>query len=196
MADFIAAFKKTMGFEGDYSNDSADMGGETYMGISRVHHPGWVGWKLIDAKKKTPGFPGALNADGKIRVAAQQFYKNTFWDPYQGDQFSDQDLAEELFDTCVNMGIKTGVKFLQRSLNLLNREGTVYPDIAVDGAFGKGSLAVLKVSLSRDNGPLILTLMNILQGMNYVEIMEKYPVQEKFARGWLSRVELKKKSNA
>jgi hypothetical protein len=30
--------------------------------------------------------------------------------------------------------------------------------------------------------------MNILQGMHYINYMQKSPIQERFARGWLERV--------
>jgi hypothetical protein len=35
--------------------------------------------------------------------------------------------------------------------------------------------------------------MNILQGNHYLEFMSKSPIQEKFAYGWLDRVEFLKK---
>jgi len=37
---------------------------------------------------------------------------------------------------------------------------------------------------------VLLKVMNIFQGMHYIEYMRKDPVQEKYARGWLKRVKL------
>ena len=51
MANFNESFNITLGYEGGYSNDPDDAGGETYKGISRRYHPGWKGWALIDELK-------------------------------------------------------------------------------------------------------------------------------------------------
>jgi len=36
--------------------------------------------------------------------------------------------------------------------------------------------------------------MNVLQGTHYVEYMREHPEQEKYARGWLKRVEIRQKA--
>ena len=53
-----------------------------------------------------------------------------------------------------------------------------------------GALAALRAYLKKDKPDLLLKIMNVLQGMHYIEFMTKSPVQEKFARGWFKRVEL------
>ncbi|GAJ23902.1 unnamed protein product, partial [marine sediment metagenome] len=41
-----------------------------------------------------------------------------------------------------------------------------------------------------DDLSYLLKVMNILQGMHYIEYMRKSPTQEKYARGWLKRVKI------
>jgi hypothetical protein len=47
--------------------------------------------------------------------------------------------------------------------------------------------------LKLENGhpDYLLKLMNLMQANTYVEIMRRDPTQERFARGWLNRVDLK-----
>jgi lysozyme family protein len=78
-------------------------------------------------------------------------------------------------------------------LNVLNRNQKNYPDIVVDGVFGNNTLNTLKSYLSVDDNSFLLKVMNILQGMHYIEYAKKSPVQEKYMRGWLERVVITKK---
>ena len=188
MADFTQAYIHTSAHEGGYANDAIDRGGETYRGISRVHHPGWVGWDRIDALKAEAGFPGLLSADASLQASVKAFYKQEYWDRFLGDDVTSQQVATELFDTGVNMGVRRAVRFLQNGLNLLNRDQENYPDLVVDGWLGQQSLAVLSKYLRLDgNSDALIKLMNIQQGARYVSIMEHDSSQEKYARGWLRR---------
>jgi len=45
--DFGIAFHETKGFEGLYSNNTADPGGETWMGIARKKNTFRLGSKII-----------------------------------------------------------------------------------------------------------------------------------------------------
>ena len=49
---FDNAFAHTQTNEGGYANNKADLGGETYAGISRKYHPKWSGWAIVDELKK------------------------------------------------------------------------------------------------------------------------------------------------
>lgn len=189
MANFTEAYQITSAHEGGYVNDPVDRGGETYRGISRVHHPGWDGWGRIDALKAQAGFPGLLADDSDLQASVKNFYKQKYWDKFLGDDISSQDIAMELYDTGVNMGVRRSVRFLQNGLNLLNRNQKNYQDLVVDGWLGLRSLEVLSKYLYLDgNANALLKLMNIQQGARYVGIMEHDSTQEKYARGWLKRV--------
>ncbi len=189
MADFQKAFQRTMGNEGGYVNDPADKGGETYRGISRRFFPSWPGWENIDSLKKQPGgFPGNAPLAPGLSLQVSEFYKVNFWDRILGDAIAVQEVAEELFDDAVNMGIDPAVKFLQEAICLLNRNGAIQADLAIDGKLGLGTLSAMGKILTENNGLRHLLLcINGLQLEYYFNICRRNPSQEKFLRGWIER---------
>jgi len=193
MAKFEDAFSRTMLHEGDYNNDEDDAGGETYRGISRRYNPSWKGWEVIDDCKRFDfSLEDCLNMKGNIMDdLVEDFYKDKYWNPFWGDEIDNQAIANELFDTAVNMGIYRAVKFLQQALNYLNRNGTIYSDIVEDGAFGRNTMRAFK-SLPKRDYDVLYKMMNVLQGMHYMNYMSKSPTQEKYARGWFKRVDFEK----
>jgi len=194
MADFQEALKKTLAWEGGYVDDPDDAGGETFCGIARRYHPSWSGWEIIEKLKQNAGGGKALTKEladnNELKEAVSRFYKESYWERFQGDMIPDQAVAEELFDTGVNMGLRQGVSFLQEALNLLNRNGQSYDEILEDGLFGPATLSTLEAYCNIDSVTPLLTVMNLLQGMRYIESMRRSPVQEKYARGWLKRVKI------
>jgi lysozyme family protein len=192
MADFMEAFETTLAHEGGYVKDPDDRGGETYKGIARRYNPGWPGWARIDNAKKQRGFPQTLQADQTLQSGVASFYRSHYWDKFQGDSISVQTIANELFDTAVNLGVARAIEFFQRALNVLNRNGALYDDLVTDGVFGPKSLAALRAYLKKDKPDYLLKILNVLQGMHYIEFMTRSPRQEKFARGWLNRVTIEK----
>ena len=193
MANFDEAFEITMGHEGGYVHDPDDVGGETYRGISRRYNPSWAGWEVIDDCKRFEfGLKECLRMKGTlIDDLVKDFYKDKYWDPFWGDSIDNQLIANELFDTGVNMGVGRAVKFLQKSLNYLNRNGRIYSDIVEDGDFGENTERALRSLPERDH-KLLFKMMNVLQGMHYMNYMSKSPTQEKYARGWFKRVRFEK----
>lgn len=188
MADFQKALNLVLQHEGGYANDPVDRGGETYRGVARRVHPNWAGWRRIDALKSRQGFPATLDTDSGLQQAVADFYRVNYWAPIKGDQMNDDALAQELFDTAVNMGVRRAVRFFQEALNLLNRDQKNYEDLTVDGWLGDKSLAALSALLRSDqNSRHLLRLLNALQAAHYIEIMRNDPTQERFARGWLNR---------
>lgn len=189
MADFASALAITLKNEGGYVDDETDAGGETYKGISRTYHADWSGWSTIDAAKAGGDFPATLDSNADLTAAVAQFYKQQYWNRFMGDAIPDQAVAEDLFDTGVNMGVSRAVQFLQDGMNLLNRNQQDYADIVVDGKFGPNTLRTLQTCLAqRNGGAYLLKLMNILQGMHYIDYARSKPAQEKYMRGWLNRV--------
>jgi lysozyme family protein len=187
MADFDKAFDITMAHEGGYSNDPVDMGGETYMGIARRYHPRWEGWPTIDRIKADIGHIPYGKKFPELDQSVRRYYKPTFWDPLRGDAIPDQLIAEELFDTGVNMGVSRASRFLQTTLNCLNRNGQLYPDIDEDGDIGPATLGALNKLLPKE-ASLVYKVLNILQGCHYINFMRSNTEQERFARGWMQRV--------
>lgn len=192
MANFKEAYEITMGHEGGYSNDPVDAGGETYKGITKRFEPDWEGWVIIDSLRNNPNFPKCLDENEELQEKVMEVYKRKYWDIFWGDKFDNQDIANEMFDTGVNMGTTRAIKYLQKSLNLLNRDQKNYSDISEDGVIGNNTLNTLNNFLNKFKKDVkyLLKLMNLFQGMHYINYMSKSPKQERFARGWLSRVKL------
>lgn len=187
MANFKKAYEKTMGHEGGYANDPDDAGGETYKGISRVYNPSWTGWAIIDTAKTQPGFSGSLDSNMMLQASVAMYYKDKYWDVNRlDDPAFAQFVGEEMFDTGVNMGVSRAAKFLQKSLNYLNRNGDLYELLVVDGKIGPASLSAL-VKCANDE-EVLLSMLNTLQGQHYMNYMDDSPSQKKYARGWFKRV--------
>lgn len=190
MANFNIAYQITSAVEGGYSNNPSDNGGETWKGIARKMHSSWSGWELVDKHKQEPDFPSNLYKDADLQNRVLSFYKASQWDVLKLDQVNSQSIANELYDTGVNMGLSTAAKFLQRSLNVLNRSyssSPLFPDLTVDGLIGSKSLSALN-SLSSDDTKVLYKLLNALQGERYILLCEASQSQEQFIRGWASRV--------
>lgn len=183
MAQFEIAEAKTGKIEGKWVNNPLDAGKETYAGISRKFHPSWEGWKLIDEYKTKPGFPE--NIDHKIMdPLVSSFYKKNFWDSIRLSEFNDQEIANEVYDTGVNMGPEKSIMILQEACNLLNNRQKLYKDIDVDGAVGKDTLGTVN---NHPDKKLLFNLLNMLQAERYIEICRKIPDQETFMKGWLNK---------
>jgi lysozyme family protein len=194
MAEFEIAFDETMLHEGGYAHDPDDPGGETYRGVARRFHPDWLGWKIVDEAKLHP--PADLDARLDEHLELQRlvatFYRERFWKPILGEQLRDQSLANELFDTAVNLGVGTAIRFWQEALNLLNRDKRDYPEIEVDGVAGERTLSTTNrfLDLNREQPDRLLKVLNLLQGAKYLDLARKNPVQRKFLHGWLNRIRL------
>jgi len=183
MSDFLTAFKETMNTEGTYANDPADNGGETYAGVSRKNWPAWGGWVVIDELRHTPNFPECLDQNKSLQEFVQNFYYVSFWMVLGLNQIESQPIATELFDLGVNCGTATAATFLQRSLNVLNKDQKFYQDLTVDGSVGSNTL----IAVSKANEMDLLRCIVSLQGARYISICEKNGTQEKFMAGWIRR---------
>ena len=118
MANFDIAYKRTCKFEGGWVNDDADSGKETYKGISRVVNPNWSGWKIVDSYKKKSNFPKNLDSDTKLQSLVKELYKTNYWDKVWGDKINNQKVANDLYDTGVNMGVTMSIKLSERQFNM------------------------------------------------------------------------------
>lgn len=186
MADFTTAFKLTLGHEGGYSDDPKDPGGETIYGVARKKNPTWEGWPLLDAfKKDAINFPKNALADSSIMSHVKQLYKKQYWDVYLLDQVTSQDIANELFDTGINLGTGKAASFLVLTLSLLNRGGKDYADVPEDGKVDASDVALLNAHKRPQN---VLKTLNGLQFMHYYSITKSKPDFENYFNGWLNRV--------
>ncbi len=112
-----------------------------------------------------------------------------FWDMLHGDMNPAQSVAEVLFDFGVNAGVATAVRYLQECLNVMNRMGTRWPDIKVDGKMGPATMqAIAACCLQKYKYEDVLIKMFKGRMLNhYYAIMVNDQSQEEFAIGWIRR---------
>ena len=178
------AIDRVLKSEGGCSTDPSDRGGETMGGVARKYWPHWPGWPRVDEQraagkepKITPHILGLLHT----------FYREHFWDRMHCDSFPPT-LAYEIFDMAVNMGVGRTSELLQESLNLLNRNGKSWREIAVDGRIGPITLTMVHQALVETSGEAhMLRLLVALQAEHYLTRARRQPSQERFLRGWLRR---------
>ncbi len=181
MAIFNSAFKITMSNEGGYANNPNDNGGETYAGIARNYWPNWGGWAAVDQAVSThpQNINAVLAANSAVQAEVQSFYKENFWDVISLDNLNSQQLANQLFDTAVNMGTGTASRFLQQAVNNI-----VPGKLVVDGVVGPQTIAAA-------NGVPLEALYNqviALRKQRYLNIIQQHPSQTIFESSWLSRL--------
>lgn len=178
--------KDKTGVEGGWVKHNDDLGGETIWGITRTTADEWSslwakhGWDGKDMRQ----MPKSL---------AYEIYDVAWWRRMSLDAIWEINpyLAERIFDFGINAGRANAVRALQRILNVSNRGGTDYPDIAVDGGLGPTTLATLNAFLKRNpnEGCDQLTMMMFsMQNYHYVDISEKRHANESFTNGWRNRV--------
>lgn len=185
---FDKAYKGTMDIEGGYVNDPVDRGGETYKGISRRYHPYWPGWEIIDGYKPFKS-PSVLYKDSELNALTKKFYEFEFWIKPGLDKVHQvsEVLAEKIFDTGINVGMVRACKWLQSSMNLLNRNEKYYPDIIVDGVVGPNTIRVLHQALKHNELKRLIVVFAVHQGEHYKSIMERDKTQERYV-GWFDRL--------
>ena len=152
MANFNKAFEKVLRFEGGYVNDKSDSGGETKYGISKKAYSG------IDIKSLT-------------LEDAKAIYKKFYWNKIKGNEINNQKIAELIFDTAVNMGVRRAAKLAQKILN-----------VKQDGIIG----AITLNTLNNVNEEVFTKDYKLARIAKYVEIAKGDKI--KFLRGWIKRV--------
>jgi len=176
---------EVMAREGGFVALTDDAGGPTNLGITLMTLSQFRGRVCSIADLR------ALTMEEARRIYLQRYVQAPGFDLLET---LDADVAAELVDTGVNMGVETAAKFFQRCLNALNRQQELYPDLKADGHLGPVSRAAfatfLKVRGALGKRAMLLAL-NCLQGARYVELTELREKNESFLLGWLlNRVSL------
>jgi lysozyme family protein len=159
--------------EGGYVDDPSDSGGETNYGI-------------------TVGVARTAGYTGRMQDMPQQFaydlYVQRYWDPVRADDLLlvSPELAGEVVDTCINMGVFRAGIFLQRALNVLNRNASLYSDLKADGNIGNKTIKALRAYSGRRDIEALLKALNCLQGAFYIQLCERREKDERFLYGWLN----------
>ncbi len=171
------AIERTIGKEGKYSDNPHDAGGKTM-------------WGITEAVARKNGYAGDMR--NLPRSTAVAIYANEY---FIAPRFSDivplsSSIAEELFDTGVNMGVSIPGQFLQRALNVLNmshKSTPLFADLVVDGKIGPLTIRALETFLKfrgKEGEVVMLTMLNSLQGVRYIELCERRVANEEFVYGW------------
>lgn len=155
-----------------YSNHPADRGGPTRFGTTQ-------------AVARENGYQGDMR-DFPRAMAEKIYRKKYFTAPgFESIYLLSPLIAEEMFDTGVNMGTSIPGPWLQRLLNVFNDAKT---DLVVDGAIGPATITALRLFLNKrgSDGEIVMVRgLNCLQGARYVELAEKREQNRAFIYGWL-----------
>lgn len=136
-----------------YVVDPLDRGGETKFGIARNANPD------IDVTN--------LDWEG-----AKAIYFHRYWIT-GGCEWMPGRVAILHFDGCVNHGVRTAVRFLQRAIGTLD-----------DGIIGKMTLQ----AISNSDPMLVCESICNQREQFYRNIVARDPTQSRFLRGWLTRI--------
>jgi len=168
----LAMILGTIALEGGWVNDKDDPGGETNMGVTKtvaVQH-GYTG-----PMKKLPE-----------ETAISIYYKSYLVKPgYEPLIAVNAPVAEELFDTAVNMGPNRPSRWFQQTINeVCNTK------LTVDGQVGPGTReAFTKCQVTYGSTKMCITFLNKLdakQEAEYERLIRNNPVLAKYRRGWLN----------
>lgn len=176
----IAIIGHVFDVEGGYVNHRDDPGGPTKYGITEV-------------VARRHGYLGPMQ-DLPQELPFQIYYTDYIVKPgFVAVLERSPPVAEEVIDSGVNAGAARSAMWLQRSLNLFNDQGRAWPDIAVDGKIGQGTMTAYS-AMEKKRGPkltceLLIKAMDGYQAKHYIELGEgkagKGNTQfESFQTGW------------
>jgi lysozyme family protein len=172
---FTSLMEGVLGREGGYSNNPADRGGETMFGVTI-------------ARARAVGYTGPMR--DMTRDQAVEIYRLYYWRQPGFDRIDELDhgLGERLFDAGINCGTSRAGQWLQRALNVMNGQGTLYSDITVDGQCGAMTRAALGSFIQRrgaEGRAVLLEAVRAFQAGHYLGLAEDNPSQEAFIYGWM-----------
>ncbi len=162
--------------EGGYVNHPNDRGGATKFGITQ-------------AVARAQGYAGDMR--DLPRAEAVDIYTRLYWLKPKLDSIAElaPTVAEKLLDVAVNMGPATAIGFLKRALNVLNRNGADYADLAPAPVVDQDTLNALTTFLQKrgaEGSIVLIKAVNALQGERYIALAEHRPANEAFVYGWVN----------
>lgn len=160
MNAFDTALQITLGFEGGFSDHSADTGGRTNFGVTeKVYRR----WREHEGKRFRP-------IEEITRAEVRAIYHAWYWVQGRCDELP-YPLALAHFDACVNHGPLNAAKILQAALG-----------VRKDGKIGPVTLTAVS-----DSGPSFLDDVLFARLEFYYQIVRRNQSQSVFLLGWLRR---------
>jgi lysozyme family protein len=169
---FDISVVKLLEFEGIFSNDKDDKGGETK-------------WGITEAVARENGYQGDMET--MPLYEAKKIYKLRYWDYFDLDTIASKsrdhfNLSYEIFESAVNCGTFRVSEWIQRIFQVTSGDIAfpVHLPIII-GCFEK------EIKAEKIN--LLIKLLNVLQGEHYISITLNNPINEKYLKGWMKRVQ-------
>lgn len=156
--DFLYALKLVLAYEGGYTNDPHDPGGETNLGILHTEY---------DRYRRELGLP-TRSVKSLTRDEAADIYFRKYWVATGCDTIPGP-LNIALFDSAVNTGNRQATLFLQRALG-----------VVADGRLGPTTLAA-----ARKRNPRTVAVNLLLERVLFYHKLNTFKY---FGEGWLNRI--------
>ncbi len=167
MANFDSFADLLLVLEGGFVNDKADKGGATKFGITLAT------WKQFGYDKNGDGIIDARDVQLITKEEARKIAKKQYWDYFHADQIQNQSIASIIVDWGYNSGTATAAMLVQKILNL-----------KASGRFDNATLSALNNASQKD----LFDQLKAARKAFYDRIVAKNPSQQKFYKGWMSRI--------
>lgn len=176
-ADVKKALVITFGHEGGLQCDKNDPGN-------------WTGGKIGKGRAGCTKFGIATNTYSNIDIRnltvdkAAKLYERDFWNPNHLTEFERQELANEIFDTSVNCGVRTGGNMVIKLVNIFGPAH--YP---LNGKVNSEMVEWINQHTKKSmDFKTFFKALNVLQGQRYLAIMDTNPRMLRYGNSWFSRV--------
>jgi lysozyme family protein len=146
-------------------------------------------WGITEETARLAGYTGAMAA--MTEEVATAIYKKVFWlEPHFDEVYAVMPtLGAYMLDIGVNCGPDVSTSFLQRALNVLNDDATLYAKLDLDDAVGPKTLAALsayrRLRLTQMGDAVLMGMIRAFAVVYYVTLAELRPVNGKYEYGWL-----------
>jgi len=167
LASFLDAVELTLENEGGYVNHPSDPGGATNFGIS-----------LRFLKTINPEATEDTIKDLTL-LEAGKIYIEHFWVANRYCKIESQEVANKVFDMCVNMGQLRANKCLQSAVRAASGA-----ELELDGIIGRNTLR----EVNEASSCALLAALKVEGAWRYVALVNADISRKVFLRGWLNRV--------
>lgn len=163
-AHFEAAFKYTLGNEGEYSNHPSDHGGPTRWGIIQTEYSKYI------------GHPASIEEMKHLPIEhAKDIYRRQYWNALHLDRIESKNVSIALFDRSVLNGLLGCSRLVRKTL-----------------AVAETGKAGFDAEMGNINGTNPLAFVNRLadqcEAFHRARVAS-HPDQGVFLKGWLNRVD-------